>query len=114
MTGTGDAKASSDLSSSNLSGRQRRFLRVRGHHLSPVVQIGREGLSERLVAQAEEQLGAHELIKVKVAEGAPADRFACAEALASATHSELAQVLGRTFLLFKKRQKDSKIDLPEK
>jgi RNA-binding protein len=99
--------------SPNLTGKQRRFLRARAHHLQPVLQIGHEGISPAVVKQALVQLQAHELIKVKVGEGAPAGRHGTAEELAAATKSDLAQVLGRTFLLFKKRAKDSKINLPK-
>jgi RNA-binding protein len=99
--------------SPNLTGKQRRFLRARAHHLSPVVQVGHEGLSAALVQQTGQQLAIHELIKVKVGESAPQDRFECAEQLAAATGSELAQVLGRTFLLFKKKAKGSTLELPK-
>jgi RNA-binding protein len=98
--------------SPNLTGKQRRFLRALGHHLSAVVQVGHEGVSPALVKQANDQLNVHELIKVKVGESAPEDRHETAQLLATATASELAQVLGRTFLLFKKRAKDSRIQLP--
>ena len=100
--------------SQNLSGKQRRFLRAKGHHLAAVVQIGHEGVTPALNAQVEAQLLVHELIKVKVGEAAPEGRHACAEEVAKATHSELAQVLGRTFLIFKKRAKNSKLELPKK
>jgi len=96
-----------------LTGKQRRHLRALGHHLSPVLQIGHEGLTDSLVAQANAQLDAHELIKVKVGESSPLPRHDAASQLASATHSELAQVLGRTFLLYRRRGKDPAILLPE-
>ena len=95
-----------------LSGKQRRHLRALGHHLSPVLQIGHEGVTDSVVAQANSQLDAHELIKVKVSEASPLPRHEAAEQLASATHSELAQVLGRTFLLYRGRDKDPRIQLP--
>ena len=95
-----------------LRGKQRRFLRALGHHLKAVLQIGHEGVTGAVVGQALAQLQAHELIKVRVGEGAPGDRYAIAGELAAATQSDLAQVLGRTFLLFKKRKQDSRIELP--
>ncbi len=94
-----------------LSGKQRRHLRALGHHLSPVLHIGHEGLTDALVAQANAQLDAHELIKVKVTESSPLPRHAAADQLASATHSELAQVLGRTFLLYKPHPTNPQIKL---
>ena len=96
-----------------LTGKQRRHLRALGHHLSPILQIGHEGLTDSVVAQANAQLAAHELMKVKVSEGSPLPRHEAAEQLASATSSELAQVLGRTFLLYRPRDKDPAILLPK-
>jgi RNA-binding protein len=92
-----------------VTGKQRRHLRALGHHLNPVVQIGHEGVSEALVKQTNEQLEAHELIKVKIGEG---DRHEAAEQLASACHAELAQVLGRTALLYRRRKEKPEIELP--
>ena len=94
-----------------LTGKQRRHLRALGHHLSPVLQIGYEGLTDSVVTQANAQLDAHELIKVRVSEASPLPRHEAASQLASATHSQLAQVLGRTFLLYRPRDKDGAIQL---
>jgi RNA-binding protein len=96
----------------DLTGKQRRHLRALGHHLSPVLQIGHEGVTEALVAQANAQLEAHELIKVKVGETSPLPRHDAADQLASATRSCLAQVLGRTFLLYRRRDGNPQIELP--
>lgn len=95
-----------------LSGRQRRHLRALGHHLRPVVQIGREGITAAVVAEARLQLAAHELIKVKISEAAPDDRHAAADQLCRETSAVLAQVLGRTLLLYLRRAEDPQIALP--
>jgi RNA-binding protein len=85
-----------------LTGKQRRHLRALGHHLEAVVHVGHEGITDGLVRQTEDQLAAHELIKVRVAETAPLSRHEAAEDLSRRTGAELAQVLGRTFLLYKR------------
>ena len=95
-----------------LTGKQRRHLRALGHHLTPVVQIGHEGVSEALVQQTDRQLESHELIKIKVGENAPEDRHASAQALAEKTRSQVAQVLGRTALLYRRRKENPAIELP--
>ncbi len=95
-----------------LTGKDRRFLRGLGHHLDPVVQLGKEGLSEAFVAAVEQALSDHELVKVRVGEGAPMERRAAAEAIAAATHAELAQVLGRTLLLYRPNGEAPLIALP--
>jgi RNA-binding protein len=95
-----------------LNGKQRRFLRGLGHHLEPVVQVGKDGLSEGLVAALDAALQTHELIKVKLGEAAGADRRAIAAALAEACAGELVQVLGRTVLIYRRRVDDPVIELP--
>jgi RNA-binding protein len=89
-----------------LTGKQRRQLRAMGHHLEPVVIVGQSGVTEGVVAAVEQALHDHELIKVKINEG-PETRQEAARRLAEATGAELAQLLGRTALLFKKRREDS-------
>ena len=95
-----------------LTGKQRRYLRGLGHHLDAVVHVGHEGVSDALVKQADAQLEAHELIKVRVADTAPEGRHDTAAALAEKTSAELAQVLGRTFLLYRRRKDKPAITLP--
>lgn len=93
-----------------LTGKQRRQLRALGHHLTAVVQVGASGVTDGVIAATHQALEDHELVKVKIA--ADRDERALAiEALASGTSSEVAQTLGRTVLLWRKRKKKSKIEL---
>ncbi len=50
-----------------LDGYQRRYLRGIGHHLKPLVQVGKAGLSPAVLAAVDEALDSHELIKVRLA-----------------------------------------------
>lgn len=93
-----------------LTGKQKRKLRALGHHLEPVVIIGQQGITPGVVAAVEQALYDHELVKVKFNEG-PEDRHEGAVSLAEKTGAELAQVLGRTALLYKQREEDSKISV---
>jgi len=96
----------------SLSGKQARYLRGLGHHLKPIVMIGKEEVSEAVIAATDEALETHELIKVKLQEGCLADRKDVAAELAKATGSSVAQVLGKCILLY--RISDEKIiDLPK-
>ncbi len=80
----------------------RKALRGAGHHLSPVVQVGKEGVSDAVLRQLDDQLAAHELVKVKIGSESPEDRFEAAERLGDATRAQIAQVLGRTVLVYRK------------
>lgn len=93
-----------------LNGKQRRQLRALGHHLNVVVMVGADGVTEGVIAAAEQALADHELIKVKIAAERD-ERAEAIEQLVQGTGSEVAQTLGRTVLLWKKRKKKSKIDL---
>jgi RNA-binding protein len=95
-----------------LSGKQRRHLRSLGHELRPVVQIGRDGLDDGLVAAVDQALTDHELIKVKLGEAATLDRHDAADDLAARTRSEVAQVLGNTVLLYRAHPDEPEIELP--
>jgi RNA-binding protein len=96
----------------SLSGKQRRHLRALGHSLAAVTQIGKDGLSDAFVAAVDQALTDHELVKVKVLENAALDRHEAADALAQRTGSEVAQVLGRTILLYRRHPEDPTISLP--
>jgi RNA-binding protein len=96
-----------------LTGKQKRYLRSLGHHLEPVVQIGKLGLTEGVSAAVDIALEKHELIKLRIGTECPEDRYALVERLAPGVRAEVAQVMGRTALLFRKRKKDSKIELPK-
>lgn len=96
----------------DLTGKQRRHLRALGHHLDPLLQIGHEGVTDAVVAQANDQLRRHELIKVRVLESSPLDRREAADELSARSGAALAQVLGRTFLLYKRDPEKPRIELP--
>jgi len=97
---------------SELSGKQRRFLRGKSHALRFTVQVGKEGLTDALVKAVVAALEEHELIKVKLGQGAGLDRHAAAEELAARTESALVQVLGKTILLYRENEEEPVIELP--
>jgi RNA-binding protein len=95
-----------------LSGKQRRHLRALAHDLRPIVQVGKGGIDDGLIAAVEQALLDHELIKVKVGESAGLDRHEVSEAIASKTTSEIAQVLGNTLILYRAHPEKPVIELP--
>ena len=96
-----------------LTGKQRRYLRGLGHELKPVVQVGKDGVDDGLVAAVDQALADHELIKIKIGDSAGLDRHEAADSIASRTKSEVAQVLGYTVLLYRPDPDDPKITLPK-
>ncbi len=88
----------------------RKTLRAAGHHLSPVVQVGKEGVTDALLRQLDEQLAAHELVKVKIGTESPEDRFEAADRLGGAVGAQVAQILGRTVLVYRRRPEKPKFE----
>ena len=95
-----------------LTGKQKRHLRSLAHHLKPVLNIGKQGLAEAVLAQLEANLLEHELIKVKLLKTCPMDKDECAEAVQGRTGAALAQSLGRTLLFYRPHPEKPQLELP--
>ncbi len=95
-----------------LTGKQKSFLRSLAHKLKPVVQIGHQGLTEGVLSALEVALERHELIKVKVTGESEVDAADLAPKIEKATKSQLAQVIGHTLVIYRRRREDPKIVLP--
>ena len=98
-----------------LTGKQLRYLRGLGHHLKPLVMLGREGINDNVIKAADAVLTAHELVKVKIGNGCPLERREAADTVAAGTGSAIVQILGKTFLLFRAnpdRDAEHRIKLP--
>ena len=84
------------------SGKLRRSLRAHGHALSPIVHVGKAGMTPAVVKQVEQALADHELVKLKVDADSPDDRFAAADQLAAQPGVNVVQILGRAILIYKR------------
>jgi RNA-binding protein len=83
-----------------LAGYQRRALRAAAHGLTPVGQVGKEGLSEAVLESLREALLAHELIKVRFVDHKDRRREVAAE-LASELGAALAGLVGHVAILYR-------------
>lgn len=91
--------------------KQRAGLRAMANTLEPILHIGKDGINDNLAKQAWDALEARELIKATVLQNAPLTaREACGE-LCERVHAEPVQVIGNRFVIYRKAQKNSKIDL---
>lgn len=95
-----------------LTTKQRQFLRGLAHGLSPVVRVGRGGLTPAVVEETKKSLLAHELIKVRIESDDSSDRREIAEELARATEADLAGTIGKLAILYRRRDEKPKIKLP--
>lgn len=91
----------------NLTGKQKRFLKSQAHHLDPIFQIGKNGVSEEMISQIGDALEKRELIKVSLLQNTFEDPKEAAATIAEPIGAEVVQVIGRVIVLFKEA-KDEK------
>jgi RNA-binding protein len=96
-----------------LTGKQRSFLRALAHPLTPVVQIGHGGLTAAVLTAIDGALATHELIKVRVTGQEEVDVAELALEVEAGTRSSIAQVIGKTLVVYRARKKDPVIVLPK-
>ena len=80
---------------------QKKKLIADGNHLKPVVLIGREGFTEKVIRFIEEAFNKKELIKIKLLDSAPVDPDEIIGQIALLENTALVQKIGRTLLLFR-------------
>ena len=85
----------------DLTSKQRAQLRSMAHGLDAIVHIGKDGVGPGLVKQADDALEARELVKGRVLENSPLSPREGAEELALATRSQVVQVIGTRFVLYR-------------
>lgn len=94
----------------DLTSKQRAQLRAMANSLDPVLHIGKGDLGDNLITQANEALEARELIKCRVLETSELSPREAADALSAATRSEVVQVIGTKFVLYRPTHKKDKKD----
>lgn len=96
-----------------LTSKQRAFLKSLASDIDTIVMVGKGGMSDNIVKQTDDALTARELIKGKVLESAELSSREVAEILAAQTASEVVQVIGSKFVLFRRNPKAPKVELPK-
>ena len=99
----------------DLTSKQRAQLRGLANTIDTIVQVGKDGITENVIAQVNEALEARELIKGRVLDNnIEYDARLAAEALATATRSQVVQVIGSKFVLYREthsKPKEKRIEL---
>ena len=97
-----------------LTSKQRAQLRGMANSLDTILIIGKEGIGENLVKQANDALESRELIKCRVLENSMLTAREAAQELGKLSRSEVVQVIGTKFVLYREthsKPKDKRIQL---
>ena len=107
-----------------MTSKERAALRAKANGLEPIIQLGKEGISENLLTQIDDTLDTRELIKIRVhLESAPETPKELAQKLADPLGAEVIQVIGGIIVLYReideeriaeKKKNDSMIIKEEK
>lgn len=85
-----------------LKGKERAYLRSAANGLDPVYQIGKDGITPKLIEGVEQVLKARELIKLTVLETCPLCAREAAVELCSALGAEPVQVIGGKCVIYRR------------
>ena len=94
-----------------LNSRQRAQLRAMANDMETILQIGKSGILETTVKQVNDALEARELIKLRVLETSPTNARETASFLSEQTQSDVVQVIGSRFILYKESKNNKTIKL---
>ncbi len=96
-----------------LSTKQKQYLKGLAHNLNPVVMLGNNGLTEGVLAEIDNALNYHELIKVKIAGADRETKQLIIDAIVRETQSSAVQTIGHVLVLYRESE-EKKISLPRK
>lgn len=94
-----------------LNSRQRAQLRAMANDMETILQVGKGGINENTVKQVNDALEARELIKLRILETCPTSVRETADSLAQSTESDVVQVIGTRFILYKESKNNKTIKL---
>ena len=94
-----------------LNSKQRALLRSLAATEETILHVGKSGITDSVVRQAEEALAARELVKGRVLENSLLTAREACDALAERCRAEGVQVIGSKFVLYKRNEKKPGIDI---
>ncbi len=94
-----------------LNSRQRAQLRGMANDYETILQVGKGGINDNTVKQVVDALEARELIKMRILETCPTTVRETADTLAEKTNSDVVQVIGSKFILYKESKNNKTIKL---
>jgi RNA-binding protein len=95
-----------------ITGKQRSYLRSLANSIEPIFQVGKGGINENMVRQFNEALEARELIKVSVLKNSADDTRDICNEVAELTGSEVVQIIGNKFVIYKESKENKVLVLP--
>src|SRR3972149_5545674 len=95
-----------------LTNPQKKFLRARSHKLNPIVWVGQQGLTDNVLAEIDQALSHHELLKVKIRVGDRLKRNQIVAQIVDQLAAETVQQTGNVAIFWRQNPEQPSIPLP--
>ena len=95
-----------------LNSKERSYLRALGNSIESIILVGKEGISEGIIQQANEALEAREILKISILKNSLLDARGACEEICEATGADPVQVIGNKFIIYRKSKEKPSIQLP--
>lgn len=95
-----------------LKGKQRSYLKSLANRLSPVLQIGKYGVTDTVIAEIDNLLEARELIKINILNNSALNPKEVAADICERLRAEFVQSLGNKIVIYRKSEDNKRIELP--
>ena len=96
-----------------MTSKQRAYLKSLANNIDPILHVGKGGIGDALIKQADDALEARELIKLKCLENSEYTPREAAEEIASRIGAEVVFSIGSKAVIYRRAQKNPKIELPK-
>ena len=94
-----------------ITGRQRSYLKSLANNLTPLLQVGKNGISEGLIEQIDKLLEDHELVKITVLQNSPVTAKEITEEILESTGAEFVQQIGNKLTIYRESKENKIIEL---
>ncbi|MGO1579945.1 MAG: ribosome assembly RNA-binding protein YhbY [Peptoniphilaceae bacterium] len=94
-----------------ITGKQRSYLKSLANNLDPLLQVGKNGVTDSLIIQLDELLESHELVKIRVLKNSPVLAKEIIDDILEATGAEFVQQIGNKLTIYRESKDNKKIEL---
>lgn len=96
-----------------ITSKQRSYLRAMANKMSPIFQVGKDGIEDNFLKQVEDALEVRELIKISVLNNSGLEAKEASNMICKELECEGVQVIGSKIVIYKRSIKKPKIELPD-
>lgn len=94
-----------------LTGKQRSYLKSLANNLTPLMQVGKNGISDGLIEQIDILLEDHELVKITVLQNSPVTVREITDEILEKTGAEFVQQIGSKLTIYRESKENKVIVL---